>query len=114
MAMYENNNKNNNNNIGNNNNNNIPANISMSDQRCFNVVDQRWNNVDSTLKMKQNPMSDFQRRTTLIQRRNNVETAFHNVGTMLIQRCFYLASTLVKIILNPIGLVMIMDLPIHE
>ena len=47
----------------------IPANISTSDQRCFNVldqrwnnvvdqrwnnvVDQRWNNVDPTLKMKQ-------------------------------------------------------------
>ena len=30
------------------------------------------------------------------------------------QRCFNLASTLVKAILNPIGLVMIMDLQIHE
>ena len=30
-----------------------PANISTSDQRCFNVVDQRWNNVDPTLKLKQ-------------------------------------------------------------
>ena len=29
-----------------------PANISTSNQRCFNVVDQRWNNVDLTLKMK--------------------------------------------------------------
>ena len=37
----------------------IPANISTSDQRCLNVVDQRWNNVDPTLKMKQNPTSDF-------------------------------------------------------
>ena len=99
-----------------------PAKTSTSDQRCFNVVDQRWNNVDRTLKMKQNPTSDFQRWTTLIQRQcptlkqrwNNVETTLHNVGTMLIQRCFHLASTLVKIILNPIGLVMIMDLPIHE
>ena len=99
----------------------FPANISTSDQRCFNVVDQRWNNVDPTLKMKQNPTSDFQRRTTLIQRRcptlkqrwNNVETTLHNVGTMLIQRSLHLASTLIKIILNPIGLVMIMDLPIH-
>ena len=99
-----------------------PANISTSDQRYFNVVDQRWNNVDPTLKMKQNPTSDFQRRTTLIQRRcptlkkrwNNVETTLHNVGKMLIQRCLHLASTFVKNILNPIGLVMIMDLPIHE
>ena len=39
-----------------------PANISTSDQRCFNV----YLNVDLTLKMKQNPTSDFQRCTTLI------------------------------------------------
>ena len=45
------------------------ANISMLDQYCFNVVDQRRNNVDPTLKMKQNSTSDFQRCTTLIQRR---------------------------------------------
>ena len=45
-----------------------PANISVSDQRCFFVVDQRWNNVDPVLKMKQNPTSDFQLCTTLIQR----------------------------------------------
>ena len=32
---------------------------STSDQLCFNVVDQRWNNVDPTLKMKQNPTSGF-------------------------------------------------------
>ena len=59
-----------------------PANISTSDQSCFNVVDQRWKNVDPTLKMKQNPTSDFQCCTTLIQsqcptlkqRRNNVDT----------------------------------------
>ena len=44
------------------------ANLSPSDQRCFNVVDQRWNNVDPTLKMKRNPTSDFQRCTTLMQR----------------------------------------------
>ena len=96
----------------------IPANISTSDQRCFEVVDQRWNNVDPTLKMKQNPMSDFQ----LAQRWynvsawhwNNVETTLHNVGTTMIQRCFNLASTLVKAILNPIGLVMIGDCEIVE
>ena len=69
------------------------ANISTSDQRCFNVVDQRWNNVDPTLKMKQNPMSDFQRCTTLIQRqcptlkqrRNNVAQRWYNVDTTLFQ-----------------------------
>ena len=45
------------------------ANISTSDQRCFNVVNQRCSNVDRTLKMKQNPTSDFQLWTTLIQHR---------------------------------------------
>ena len=44
----------------------FPASISTLDQRCFNVVDQSWNNVDLTLKMKQNPMSDFQRYTTSV------------------------------------------------
>ena len=66
----------------------FPANISTLDQRCFNFVDQRWNNVDPTLKMKQNPTSDFQRCTTLIQlqcptlkqRRNNVTQCRNNVA----------------------------------
>ena len=100
-----------------------PANILTSDQRCFNLVDQCWNNVDPTLKMKQNPTSDFQRSATLIQRQspklkqrwNNVTQRRSNVGTKLIQRCFNLASTLVKTILNPVGLVvMIMNLQIQE
>ena len=57
----------------------IPANISMSDQRCFNVVDQRWNSIDPTLKMKQNPTLDFQRYTKLIQRWYNfISTLFQN------------------------------------
>ena len=43
-----------------------------------------------------------------------IETTLHNVGTTLMQRCFNLALTLVKAILNPIGLVRIMDLQIHE
>ena len=34
--------------------------------------------------------------------------------TTLIQRCFNLALTLVKAILNPIGIVMIMNLQIDE
>ena len=38
----------------------IPVNISTSHQRCFNIVDQLWNNVDPMLKMKENPTSDFQ------------------------------------------------------
>ena len=37
----------------------FPASISTKDQYCSNVVDQRWNNVNPTLKMKQNPTSDF-------------------------------------------------------
>ena len=67
-----------------------PANISMSDQR--------WNNVDPTLKMKQNPTSDFQRCTTLIkrqcptlkQRRNNVTQCRNNVA----QRWYDVDTTL--------------------
>ena len=43
-----------------------------------------------------------------------METTLQNVGTALIQRFFNLVSALVKAILNPIGLVMIMDLEIHE
>ena len=43
-----------------------PANISTSDQSYFSFVDQRWNNIDPPLKMKQNPTSDFQSCTTLI------------------------------------------------
>ena len=39
----------------------------MSDQRCFIIVDQGWNNIDPTLKMKQNATYDLQRRTTLIE-----------------------------------------------
>ena len=54
-------------------------------QRRINVVSTLWINVGPTLKMKQNPTSDFQRRTTLIQRQccNNVETTLHNVETTL-------------------------------
>ena len=72
--------------------------------------------------MEQNPTSDFQRCTALIQhqcptlkqRRNNVTQRRNNFGKALIQCCFNLASTLVKAILNPIGLVMIMDFQIDE
>ena len=66
----------------------------------FNVVStlfQRW-------KMKQNPTSDFQRCTTLLQRQcPTLKQHRNNVA----QRCFNLASTLVKAILKPIRLVMI-------
>ena len=50
----------------------IPASISTSHQRYFKVLDQRGNNVDPTLKMKQNSTSDFQGCVTLIQRQCQV------------------------------------------
>ena len=62
-------------------------------QRWYNVNARRWKNVETTL--------------------HNVETMLRNVGITLIQR-FELASTLVETILNPIGLVMIMDLQTHK
>ena len=40
----------------------------------------------------------------------NIKTTFHNVDTKLYQRFFNLAWTLLKAILNPIRLVMIMDM----
>ena len=70
---------------------NNPANISTSDQRCFNVVDQHWNNVDPTLFNVAKSWYNVSAR-----RWNNVKTTLHNVGTTLIQRCFNLVSTLVK------------------
>lgn len=48
----------------------FPANLSTLDHIFFNVVDQHLNNVDPTLKLKQNPTLDFQRGATLIQRRS--------------------------------------------
>ena len=53
--------------------------------------------IDATLKMKQNPTSDFQRCTILI---NNVDRTFS-------QRCFNVASTLAKPISKPLGQVRI-------
>ena len=59
-----------------------PANISTLVQSCFNVVNQRWNNVDSALKMKQNPTLGFQCCTTLIQRQTTtLKQRRNNVGT---------------------------------
>ena len=63
-------------------------------QPWYNVSARRWNNVETTL--------------------HNDETTLHKVGTTLIQRCFNLASTLFKTVLNPFGLVIIMDLQIHK
>ena len=63
-------------------------------QRWYNVSARSWNNAKTTL--------------------HNVKTTFYNVGSTLIQCCFNLASTLVKAILNPVRLMMIMDLQIHQ
>ena len=85
-------------------------NISTSDQCCFNVVDQRINNVDPTLKMKQNPTSNFQRCATLIQRWcATLKQRWNNVDTTLSQFCSNLASTLVKAVSKPVGLVISTD-----
>ena len=98
--------------------NSHPANISKSNQRCLNVVDHSSNNVGPTLKMKQNLTSDFQRCTTLIQRQcptlKQRYPTLKQCCTTLVQRCFNLASTLVKAVLNPMGLVIIVDCEIVE
>ena len=98
-----------------------PANISTWDQRCFNVVDQRWNNVDLTLKMKQNLTSDFHRCITLMQhrcttllkkfpqRRIKLSQRCFKVDMTLSQPCFNVVSTLVKAISNPIPLAINME-----
>ena len=55
-------------------------------QRRINVVSTLWINVDPTLKMKQNPTSDFQRCTMLIQRLcPTLKQRWHNVDTTLFQ-----------------------------
>ena len=86
-------------------------------QRRINVVSTLWINFEITL-IRRWKWSKIQRRifnvaqlwyNVSVRRRSNVETTLNNVGIMLIQRCFNLASTLVKPILNPIGLVMIVD-----
>ena len=83
----------------------IPTNISTSDQRCFNVVNQRWNDVDSTLKIKQNPMLDFPLYTTLIQRqcpalkqrRKNIAQRWYNVASTLFQPSVNVSSSYIEI-----------------
>ena len=73
------------------------ANISTSHQRCFKVVDQRWNSVESTLKMKQNPTSDFQHYKTLIQRQS---PTLQQRRSNVVQRYYSVVSTLFKRSLN--------------
>ena len=99
----------------------FPGSISTWDQRCFNVVDQRWNNVDLTLKMKQNLTSDFHRCITLMQhqcttllkkfpqRRIKLSQRCFKVDMTLSQPCFNVVSTLVKAISNPIPLAINME-----
>ena len=71
-----------------------PANMPTSNQRCFNVVNKRWNNVDPRLEMKQNLTSDFQRCTTLKQRWwLMLKQRWNNVDTTLSQCCFKVASS---------------------
>ena len=82
-----------------------PDNISTSDQCCFNVVNQSWNNVR---RWKWNKIR--RRIFNVAQRWYNVsDRRWSNVETTLIQHCFNLVSTLAKPILNPIGLVLIVD-----
>ena len=61
-----------------------PANISTSDQCYFNIVDERLNNVDPTLKMKQNP--SLKRNLTLTQRQKSILKHCYNVVSTLLQR----------------------------
>ena len=94
------------------------ANISTSEQCCFNVVDQRWNNVRRWKwnKITRRIFNVAQRWYNVSARRwnnlettlQNIETTLHNVGITLIQPCFNLTSTL------KLGLVMIMDLQTDE
>ena len=89
-------------------------------QRRINVVSTLWINVGIMLirrwkwnKTRRRIFNVAQRWDNISARRwNNVETTLHNAGTTLIQRCFKLV--LVKAILNPIGLVMIVDCEIVE
>ena len=71
----------------------------------FNFASMLCINVDLTLKMKQNPMSDFQSCTDLVQCRcPTLKQRWNNVDTALSRRCFYVASTLVKAVLKPVSL----------
>ena len=77
------------------------ANISTSDQRCFNVVDQRWNNVDLTSKMKEIRRWIFNVGqlwyNVSVRRWNNIETMVRNFDTTLYQPCYNVASTSAKL-----------------
>ena len=91
-------------------------------QHRINVVSALWINVEITL-IRRWKWNKIRRRIFNVARLwynvsarhwNNVETTLHNVCTTLMQCCFNLVSRLVKAILNPIGLVMIVDCEIVE
>ena len=60
-------------------------------QRRMNVVSTLWINVEITMKMKQNPTTDFQhclklihtQSPTLKERRNNVTQHYYSIGLTL-------------------------------
>ena len=81
-------------------------------QRCESTLKLRWSDVENETKfdsVRQKTLvpevetTSKEQCTTLKQHQNNVDTTLY-------QLCFNLASTLAKTILNPIGLIMIMDL----
>ena len=77
------------------------------DERCVNILDNCSNNVDITLKMKQNPKSVFPRRTTLIQRQcPTLKQGWTNITQRrcsIKQRCFNVVSTLMWHYLNVVS-----------
>ena len=87
-------------------------------QRRINVVSMLWVNVEITLSNVENETKSDVGLSTLHNVDTasvpDVETTLQNVEATLIQRCFNIASILVKAILNPIGLVIIMDLKADE
>ena len=84
-------------------------------QHRINVVSTLWINVEITLIPRWKWNKIRRRIFNVAHHWYNVSAGrWNNVGTTLVQRCFNLASTFVKTILNPTGLVMIMDLLIHE
>ena len=80
---------------------------SMLFQRCGSTLKWRWSDVENETKSDVGFSTLHNFDTTSVP---GVKQRRSNVGTTLIQRCFNLASTLVKATLNPIGLMMIMDL----
>ena len=83
----------------------ISANFWTLDQRWFNVVNQGWDIVDRTLKMKQTPTSDFQGYTRLhsspkLKQRCTMKVKrFFNVA----QRRFIVVSTMIWDYLNVVS-----------